>query len=138
MNFFTGPAAAGADDIILYFNDLWMQYGGRNFTPWALYDGGTDQNFCLGIENSTAGFPTGLSTARRTKELLGSPTTVTIPAKGSKTLRYGSLFAPYENNILDEGITAVEAEADALSCIKSGAWRFPADPAFKTLKRTES
>ena len=138
MNFFTGPAAAGADDIILYFNDLWMQYGGRNFTPWALYDGGTDQNFCLGLENSTSGFPTGLSTARRTKELLGSPTTVTIPAKGSKTLRYGSLFAPYENNILDEGITAVEAEADALSCIKSGAWRFPADPAFKTLKRIEN
>jgi hypothetical protein len=71
------------------------------------------------------------------KQLLGSPTTAAIPPKSSKTLRYGSLFAPYENNILDEGIKAVEAEADALCCIKSGTWRFEADPAFKTLKRLE-
>jgi hypothetical protein len=33
--FFTGQAAAGPEDIILRFNEFWMQYGGRPFTPWA-------------------------------------------------------------------------------------------------------
>jgi hypothetical protein len=137
LTFFTGPAATGEDDIALYFNNLWMQYGGRSFTPWALYDGGTDQNCCLGLANSVSALANGLDYARRTRELLENPTTVTIPAQGTKTLRYGSLFAPYENNILDDGITTVEAEADALVCVKSGSWSFPADPSFAVLKRLE-
>jgi hypothetical protein len=114
-----------------------MQYGGRPFTPWALYDGGTDQNFCLGLVNSVSALAGGLDYARRTNELLENPTTVTIPARGTKTLRYGSLFAPYENNILDDGITAVEAEDNALVCIKSGSWSYPADPSFAVLKNLE-
>jgi hypothetical protein len=137
LTFFTGPAASGNDDITLYFNNLWMQYGGRPFTPWALYDGGTDQNYCLGMVNSVSALSGGLDYARRARELLENPTTVTIPAQGTKTLRYGSLFAPYENNILDDGITAVEAENNALVCVKSGSWSFPADPAFSVLKRLE-
>jgi hypothetical protein len=138
LNFFTGPAAAKDDDIILYFNDLWMQYGGRSFTPWALYDGGSDMSFCVGLENSVSAFANGLEFSRRMKTLLGSPVTTTIPARGEKTLRYGALFAPYENNILDEGITAVEAEEDALVCVKSGTWRYLADPSFVTLKKLEA
>jgi hypothetical protein len=137
LTFFTGPAAADEDDIIISFNNLWMQYGGRPFTPWALYDGGTDQNCCLGLANSVSAFAGGLDYARRAGALLGNPTTVTIPALGTKTLRYGSLFAPYENNILDDGITAVEAEDNALVCVKSGSWSFPADPSFSVLKRLE-
>jgi hypothetical protein len=137
LTFFTGPAAAGGDDIVLYFNNLLMQYGGRPFTPWALYDGGTDQNFCLGLVNSVSALAGGLNYARQTRELLENPTTVTIPAHGTKTLRYGSLFAPYENNILDDGITTVEQENDALVCVKSGSWSFPADPSFTVLKKLE-
>lgn len=137
LTFFTGPAAANEDDIVLYFNNLWMQYGGRPFTPWALYDGGTDQNCCLGLANSVSAFANGLDYARRVHELLENPTTTTIPAHGTKTLRYASLFAPYENNILDDGITAVEAEDNALVCVKSGSWSFPADPSFAVLKRIE-
>jgi hypothetical protein len=137
LTFFTGPAGADEDDVVIYFNNLWMQYGGRPFTPWALYDGGTDQNYCLGLANSVSAHANGLDYARHTHTLLGNPTTVTIPAHGTKTLRYGSLFAPYENSILDDGITAVEAEANALVCIKSSSWSFPADPSFSVLKRLE-
>jgi hypothetical protein len=137
MNFFTGPAAAAEDDIILYFHDLWMQYGGRPFTPWAAYDGGTDNEFCLGMENSVSAFGYGLEYAKMVKKLSGSPTTCTIPARGSKTLRYGTLFAPYENNTLDDGIVAVEAEEGSLNCIKSGKWSFTCDPTFKVLKTLE-
>jgi hypothetical protein len=137
LNFFTGAAGAEEDDIVISFNNLWMQYGGRPYTPWALYDGGTDQHFCLGLANSVSALAGGLEYARQIGELLENPTTVTIPAYGSKTLRYGSLFAPYENNILDDGITAVEVDSNALVCIKSGSWNFPADPTFSLLKKLE-
>jgi hypothetical protein len=137
LNFFTGPAAAAEDDIVIAFNNLWMQYGGRSYTPWSLYDGGTDQSFCLGLVDSVSALAGGLEYARQTGELLENPTTVTIPAHEERTLRCGSLFAPYENNILDDGITAVEAEDNALVCIKSGTWNFPADPAFSLLKKLE-
>jgi hypothetical protein len=137
LTFFTGPAEAAEDDIVISFNNLWMQYGGRPFTPWSLYDGGTDQNFCLGLVNSVSALANGLEYARRVPELLENPTIITIPAHKTKTLRYGTLFAPYENNILDDGITAVEAEGNALVCIKSGSWSFPADPSFSLLKRLE-
>jgi hypothetical protein len=132
--FFTGPAAAGEDDIILRFNDLWMQYGGRPFTPWAPYEGGTDLTYCLGTENSIAAYAYGLEYARRVKQVLGAPATVTIPAGGEKILRYGTLFAPYETGI-GEGIRSIEAEAAALACSGAGGTgRFKADPSFGILK----
>jgi hypothetical protein len=137
LTFFTGPAAAEDDDVVLSCNNLLMQYGGRPFTPWALYDGGTDQNFCLGLVNSVSALAGGLDYAKRTNELLENPTTITIPAHETKTLRHGSLFAPYENNILDDGVTAVEAEDNVLVCIKSGSWSYPADPSFVILKKLE-
>jgi hypothetical protein len=132
--FFTGPAAAGADDIILRFNDLWMQYGGRPFTPWAPYEGGTDLTYCLGTENSIAAYAYGLEYARRVKQVLGAPVTVTIPARGEKILRYGTLFSSYDTGI-DEGILSVEAEAAALVCSGAGGnSRFKADPSFGILR----
>jgi hypothetical protein len=136
--FFPGPDAAGDDGIALSFNDLWMQYGGRRFTPWAAYDGGTDRTFCLGTENATGAYANGLAFAKRTKELLGAPTTATIPAKGKKTLRYGTLFAPYPLGALDQGISSVEAEKGKLAL--SGAAKtvkLPADAEFAVLKSLE-
>jgi hypothetical protein len=38
---------------------------------------------------------------------------------------------------IDDGITTVEAEDNALTCVKSGSWSFPADPSFSVLKRLE-
>jgi hypothetical protein len=133
--FFTGPGAGGADDIILRFNDLWMQYGGRPFTPWAAYEGGTDLSYCLGTENSAAAYAYGLEYSRQVKTLLGAPATVTIPAGGTKTLRYGSLFASYAETGLDQGIEGIEGEESGLICTGKGkSQRFKADPAFDLLK----
>ena len=136
--FFTGDAAAAEDDIILRFNALWMQFGGRNFTPWAPYEGGTDMAYCLGTENSVAAFAEGLGYSRRVKKLMYVPTTVIIPGGKEKILRYGTLFAPCGDTLLDEGVISLEGEAAALVCKgKSGYSRFPADPGFSVLKTLE-
>lgn len=139
---FPGPAAAGADGIALSFNDLWMQYGGRRFTPWAAYEGGADRTFCLGVENAVGAYANGLAYARKLKELMGSPTVFSIEPKDRKALRYGTLFAPYAAGALDEGVAALEAEKGKL--VLSGAAKgaksvkIPADADFSKLIRLES
>jgi hypothetical protein len=137
--FFTGAAAASEDDIILRFNDLWMQYGGRCYTPWASGEGATDMTYCLGTENSAAGHPLGLRFAREQKQVLGAPSTVRIPAGQSRVLRYATLFAPYEGGSRDGGICSGEGGDAALVCTgKNGTGRFTADPGFGILKRLEA
>lgn len=136
---FPGPAAAGTEGIALSFNDLWMQYGGRRFTPWAAYEGGADRTFCLGVENAVGAYANGLAYAKKVKELMGAPTTVTIPAKGRRVLRYGTLFAPYSGGALDEGVAKLEAERGKL--VLSGAEKsakIPADTDFSLLKGLEA
>jgi hypothetical protein len=144
--FFTGQAAAGPEDLILRFNELWMQYGGRPFTPWAAYEGGTDTTYCLGTENAISAYAYGLAYSRKAKTLLGAPTTVIIPAHGERILRHGTLFAPYES-ALDVGIRAIEATDSKLVCAgnfvaggtgSGGSWSFSADPSFKVLKKLEA
>jgi hypothetical protein len=136
--FFPGPGAAAEDDIILRFNNLWMQYGGRPFTPWAPYEGGTDLTYCLGTENSIAAYAQGLDYARQVKKVLDTPATFTVSAGSRRTLRYGVLFAPYEKTVLDNGVGSLEGEGTALVCKgKSEFWRYPADPAFTALRKLE-
>ena len=136
--FFPGPAAAGEDDLIFRFNNLWMQYGGRHFSPWAAYEGGTDFAYCLGTENSRSAYALGLDYARQKGQVLGAPTTATIPAGSQKTIRYGTLFAPYEGSVLDEGTLSLDAEDGALvGSGKGGTCRFAADPGFAVLKGLE-
>lgn len=93
LAFFPGPAALRPDEVAPSFNILWMQYGGRSFTPWAAREGGTDLSYCLGTEHAASAFANGLGYARARPELLGAPTTVTIPAKSERIFRYGSLIA---------------------------------------------
>ena len=138
ISFNTGPAAAREEDIILNFNNLWMQYGGRPFTPWAPYEGGPDLTYCLGMENSLSAYAYGLQYARETPQVLGNPTTVKIPSMGQKTLRSGVLFAAYEGTSLDEGIKSVYAEPETLVCIGKESVSFKADPYFNTLRALES
>jgi hypothetical protein len=136
--FFTGPASAGEDDLIFRFNNLWMQYGGRPFKPWAPYDGGTDLTYCLGTENAAAAWAQGLEYSRKIGKVLGTPTTVIVPAGKQKVMRYGCLFAPYEGPVLDEGVVSLEAEANNLvSAGNGGICRFAADPSFTILKGLE-
>jgi hypothetical protein len=138
ISFSPGPAAAKEDDIVLYFNNLWMQYGGRPFTPWSPYEGGPDLTYCLGIENSVSAYAYGLEFARETQQLLGNPTTVKIPPMGQKTLRSGVLFASYEGVKLNEGISFVEGEAERLVCTGREIASFSADPGFTVLRTLES
>jgi hypothetical protein len=138
--FFTGPAAAAADDIILRFNCLWMQFGGRRFTPWAAIPGGTDLTYCLGTESMLAAYGNGLGYARNLGSLLGAPVTVTIPAGGKKILRYGTLFGSYGQGLLDEGVRTVQAEKNSLT-VQGAAktpWTFNADTSFALLKKLEA
>jgi hypothetical protein len=138
LSFSPGPGSAAEDDVVLYFNNLWMQYGGRPFTPWAPYEGGPDLSYCLGIEDSVSAYAYGLEFARGMHSLLGNPATVKIPAFGQKTLRSGTLFASYEGTALDMGINLIQEEESRLVCIGKETAHFSADPSFKVLKNLES
>ncbi len=134
--FFPGPLAAGARDIALGFNDLWMQYGGRNFTPWALHDGGSDLSFCLGTENATGAYANGLTFSRANPELLGRPTMVEVPAGGERRLLYGVAIVELDKGFAGEAIESIEAE-DACLVIK-GKVRYQKaelDARFRRVKR---
>jgi hypothetical protein len=114
-----------------------MQYGGRPFTPWALYDGGADVTFCLGTENAVSAYAYGLEYSRQVRRVLGSPVTVTIPANGEKRLHYGTLFAPYSGAALDDGVQTVDSGAAAIVAVGKGgqSCRFTADPGFTLLRK---
>src|SRR2546425_5815983 len=112
--FFPGRAALPAGEIALGFNDLWLQYGGRPFTPWALHEGGADRSFCLGTENAVGAFANGLDYARAVPNILDTPTTVEIPADGQRTLCYGTALVGLDEALVREGVTAIEAEQGAL------------------------
>jgi len=112
--FFPGPKELPNADIALGFNDLWMQYGGRNFTPWALHEGGADRTFCLGTENAVGAFANGLAYSRAHPELLGSPTTVIIPPHGMRRLKYGSALVELDDALASESIIDIEAEGDTM------------------------
>ncbi|MBF9017630.1 MULTISPECIES: hypothetical protein [unclassified Oceanispirochaeta] len=107
LSFFTGPAAISKNEIPLYFYDLWMNYGGRSYTPWAAHDGLSDQTFCLGSENSTGYYANGLKESIENDTLLGHPTHLMLPPGETRTLHYGTLFQEYSEGVLDEGISSV-------------------------------
>jgi hypothetical protein len=133
--FFPGPKNTDGDDIILSFNNLWMQYGGRSFTLWALYEGGTDLSYCLGTENSLSAFANGLEYARKVKKVLGAPATVLIPAEGEKPsvpVPFCALY--YIGNTLSDGVGSLEYEEKALIAAGIGSYsRFYCDPEFRAL-----
>jgi hypothetical protein len=137
MCFFPGPAVTTEDDITLWFNAMWMQYGGRPFPPYAPYEGGTDVTYCLGTENVTAAYGGGLEYSRKKKKVLGVPTVISIPGKGKKTLRYATLFVPYIGDVLDEGILSLEFEKDKLIARGKGkkSCIIRADSSFAVLKK---
>jgi hypothetical protein len=135
ISFTTGPAAAEEDEIILYFNNLWMQYGGRPYTPYAPYEGGPDLTYCLGLESSVSAWAYGLEFAREQKSLLGNPTTITIPGMRQKILRQGTLITPYEGGVLDGGISSAVGEEARITT--NGTTAFKADPSFSILKTLE-
>ena len=138
FSFFPGPSAVEDDELPLYFNNLWLQYGGRPMTPWALYDGGTDQTFCLGVENSTGYFAEGLDRSLKNPTLLGAPTTVTIPAGAVRVQRYGTAFLGYDNPKMSQGIQSVEQVVEGVVLKRGKSWAFvEADSTFQLLRNME-
>jgi hypothetical protein len=120
MTLFKGPAAAGEGDLGLNFNELWMQYGGRRFPPWAAYEGATDNTFCLGTENATSGYANGLAFSLEHTEVLGRPTTITIPSGQTRRLCYGTALVSYAEGVLDGGVNALEWSEDGLVIMSHG------------------
>ena len=115
LTFFKGPASATPHDITLNYNDYWMQYGGRDFPPWAYYEGGTDFTFCLGTENATGAYANGLAYSLDHREVLGRPTLIELAPGEEKTLLYGTALLQYDDGVLDEGVQSVHASAAGLS-----------------------
>jgi len=111
LSFFKGPAAVKQNEIALQFNDLWLQYGGRHYTPWANQEGGTDLTFCLGQENVVGGFG-GLEWSLKNPEVLGNQTTVELKAGEEKTLYYGTIFD--KAIILEKGVSRVEKNENGI------------------------
>lgn len=135
LTFFPGLQGLPADEIALGFNDLWMQYGGRNFTPWALHEGGADKTFCLGTENAVGAFANGLEYSRAHPELMGSPTMVTIPAGGERRLFYGTALVELDDTLVANPIANIEAEEGAIIIKTSKAHqRLALDGSFASLR----
>lgn len=132
--FFNGERNVAEDEIALHFNDLWLQFGGRNFTPWASYKGAPDCTFCLATENAIGAYATGLHNAKVVKRVLDTPTTFFIDPHSSKVLYYATALVKYENGVLDDGVTDVRIEGSKL--VMSGALSevtLDADVTFKAL-----
>jgi hypothetical protein len=136
VSFFPGPAGLPGSEIALGFNLLWMQYGGRDFAPWAHQDGEPDRTFCLGTENAVSGFANGLAWGRANPRVLGVPTTVDIPAAGERTLHYGTALVRLDPALLREGVRAVEAEPGAMVLRGArAAQRVPVAADFGTVRQ---
>ncbi len=136
LSFFTGPSAVSEEEIPLYFYDLWLNYGGRDYQPWAVQDGQSDQTFCLGAENATGYFANGLAEAVKNPTLMGNPTHLILPAGQTRTNYYGTLFQGYEGDALDLGIRSVDCgEGELILTGYTGkSVSVKAEWDFKTLK----
>lgn len=138
LTYFKGPSKVSPSDIPLNFNCLWMQYGGRNFPPWANAQGGTDITFCLGTENATGAYANGLAYSLEHEEVLGHPTTVSIEPGEEKVQLYATLAAEYDGLKLSVGIDGVEENKEGITLIGkngSGSFDVMADPEFSALTK---
>ncbi len=137
LTYFTGPNAVKEGEMPLYFYNYWMNYGGRPFQPWAAYEGGTDNSFCLGTENSVSRFANGLKDSVENPTLLGHPTHLDLAPQSSITLNYATAFLPYEGALFDDGVKHIEAEDEDTLIIHNhhGAhMRVQSQAGFKALR----
>ncbi len=132
---FPGEAALPSGEIALSFNDLWMQYGGRRFEPWAPAPGAPDRTFCLGTENATGAFASGLSYSLGLPRLLGRPTTVRVEGGAEARLCYAAALVEIGQELLAEGVRDAEAEEGGL-VLKGGKafQRFRLEADFGSLR----
>lgn len=135
FTFFPGPVAQEEGDLPLYFNHFLMDYGGRQFTPWALYDGGTSQVFNLGCGSGTCYFGEGLARSLTQTALMDRPTTVSLAPDETKTAWYASALVPYENPRIGGNFFAVEQVVEGIVAKRTKSWAFiPSDSTFHCLR----
>jgi len=133
---FPGLPGLPEGEIALAFNDLWMQYGGRAYTPWASAEGEPDRSFCLGTENVTGAYANGLAFSRMAPELLGRETLIEIPARGRRTLCYGVALVEMDKELAADGLVGVEADGRGLVLIGARkSARFSIDASFGTARK---
>ncbi|MFB2961569.1 hypothetical protein ACE1BM_17885, partial [Aeromonas jandaei] len=65
------------------FYIFWYQQGGRNFSPWADCEGGSDRSMALGLEVTISGFANGLDWSLMNPVVMKKPTFITL-SKGEK------------------------------------------------------
>ena len=135
LTFFKGPADIPEDEFTFYFNHIWLQYGGRNYKPWARYDGGVDQVFALGIESGISAWGYGLDYSDKNPLLMGNPTSLPLKSGEEKTLYHGTLIGSIGNSALDEGIDTLEAVDGGLKAQGSSETTvLAADSSFERIK----
>ncbi len=135
FTFFPGPAVLEEGDVPLYFNYFLMDYGGRQLSPWALYDGGTSQVFNLGCGSGTSFMEEGVVRSVQQETLMGCPTTISLAPGETKTVWYGSALVPYENPRIGGNFYSVEQVVEGIIVKRTKSWAFiPADSTFHCLK----
>lgn len=137
LSFFKGLGAIQENEISLRFNNLWMQYGGRGFVPWANHKDGTDTTFCLGAENAIGAFANGLAYALEHPQLMGHPTHFDLEIDEEKVLYYATLFTFCRDVNIQDGIDDVRAEDRKIAVIpraKGRSMLIDADPGFETIE----
>jgi hypothetical protein len=134
---FPGRASAGPEGIALGFNDLWLQYGGRPFTPWAESEGGKDRCFCLGTECATGAFANGLEYSLGHPNLLGNPTTAEIPAQSARRFEYCTALVPLDSERAQGGALTADLSDDGRLVLKGSgsAQKTNIDASFASLRR---
>ena len=139
LSVFPGPAAAKTGEIPINFNDLWMQYGGRRFPPWAATVDGTDTTYCLGVENAIGAYANGLEYSLDHPTLFGRPTTAVIEPNNSVDNVYATIALPYDGGSLDRGIAAIHQRDGGIDVEPRGgghAISLSSDPSFDLLRLT--
>lgn len=135
FTFFPGPAALEEGDMPLNFNHFLLDFGGRQLTPWALYDGGMSQVFNLGCGSGTSCLGDGLDSALSQPTLLDCPTTVSLAPQETKTVWYGTALVPYENPRISGNFFSVEQVVEGILAKRTKSWAFiPADSTFHCLR----
>lgn len=136
LTFFEGPASVPDGEFTFYFNHLWLQYGGRNYTPWASYDGGVDRVFAVGVESAISAWGYGLDYSADHPILMGNPTQLTLKVGETKSIYHGTLIGNLHTDVLNTGIERLQKLDGELEAFNEEAQsvRFLADAKFTKIR----
>ena len=137
LTFFKGPKTIAPNEFTFLFNHLWLQYGGRNYLPWAKFEGGFDQTLAVGIESGISAWGYGLDYCDKNPVLMGNPTIIPLLPNEEKTLFHGTLVRKLEGNELNLGIKNVNRKMNVLEILSEDnkIVTIPADSFFEKIQK---